>query len=324
MTSKTSIIPRVDSSMTEAPSDDESSYCGLHRTAADALLSQLTQQEIELAARAASYEYLCQQQQQEQEQPTAASEQQQQQQQQQRVHAQTFVQRFLNSTSNPDKALERVKATLAFRQASQVDDLRTAFDNDAYINDSNNKTKLALEEHLASKSLYVQGYDKQGRATYYFVTRNVQQHDQEWTLKAHVYTLERALACSRSGAVNAVIDFNGFSLAAHAPPMAIGKQFMQVFREHYAGAIHQIYLVDAPLAFYALWNVLKHFVGTKTRSKIHFVSAEQAQQRLGDLYEANQLPTWLGGTNDREFDLDEYLYHTPFDAAFGDALLERE
>ena len=277
------------------------------------VLSQLTQQEIELAARAASYNYLCE---------SSSCSSCPVKNEEQRALARDFVCRFTSSTSNPDKALCRAKATLAFRQESNVDALRTAFDKDNNVKTDKNATRKELEKQLQSKSLYVQGYDKQGRSTYIFVTSNVQQHDPEWTLKAHMYTLERALACSRHGTVNAMIDFKGFSLSKHAPPMSIGKQFMNVFRQHYAGAIHQIYLIDAPTAFSVLWSVLKNFVGTKTREKIHFIQSKKAAKHLTPLYDNDQLAPWMmaGGTNDAEFDLDEYLYKTPFDAAFGDAV----
>ena len=266
-----------------------------------ALLSQLTKKEIQVAARA-SYDY--------RDDPAPKDEE----------YARLFAQRFLRSTGDPEKALHRVKATLAFRQQIDVDGIRLAFDN----KNSSNKNTSPLKAQLENESLYVQGFDKAGRSTYIFKTGKVLGHDQEWTVKSHIYTLERALACSKAtdGTVNAMIDFKGFSLM-NAPPMQIGTQFMTTFRDHYAGSIHQIFLLDAPLAFFILWKVMKGFVGTKTRDKIHFISSSSAEtkgQRLTELYDKEQLAPWMmeGGTNNRPFDLQEYLHETAFDSSFGE------
>ena len=278
----------------------------LHENARS-LVSQLSSHEREVAARA-SYSYLC----------NHLSEQ------DQFEHAERFASRFLRAPNKDmDKALKRVKATLAFRQEINVDGLRRAFDHDDIDHDINKNT-VPLQEQLKHKSTYVQGYDREGRSTVVFVTRNDTHHDEEWTLRSHVYTVERALACSKAsdGTCNAIIDFNGFSMR-HAPPMSIAKPFLAALRNHYAGAIHQIYIVDAPLAFYALWNIVKPFIGTKTRDKIQFVTSSSKTNCLIDLYDKDQLAPWMAegyGTNNRDLDVDEYLHQTPFDCAYGEAI----
>ena len=108
-------------------------------------------------------------------------------------HARKMAQRYLRSKSNDaEKALRKMKDTLAFRQRVKVDELVTAFD------DVNNDNHKPLKEHLQSEMLYVSGFDKQGRSTFVFVPRKVQHHDADWTIKQHVYTLERAIACSKA------------------------------------------------------------------------------------------------------------------------------
>uniref|UniRef100_A0A7S3L748 CRAL-TRIO domain-containing protein n=1 Tax=Amphora coffeiformis TaxID=265554 RepID=A0A7S3L748_9STRA len=262
------------------------------------LLSQLTEQELKWAARA-SYDYL--------DDPAPKDEK----------YAREFVQKFLRSTSDPEKALKRVQGALAFRQQIDVDGIRLAFDQ-------SNKHTAPLKAQLENKSLYVQGYDKEGRSTYVFQTSKVREHDEEWTLKSHIYTLERALASSKAhdGTVNAMIDFKDFSLINNAPPLHIGKQFMTTFRDHYAGSVNQIFLLDAPSTFLVLWKVMKSFVGTKTRNKINFVnsSSTETEEHLTQLYDKEQLAPWMmqGGTNDRPFDLEEYLHKTSFNKSFGE------
>jgi len=258
------------------------------------ILNALSEEEIEVAARS-SYTYL--------KNPKDTNR---------NAYAKQFALRFLRSKKDEKKALAKMQSTIQFRTEIDIDGLRLAFE------DLDSEYHEPLKEQLKSKMLKVQGYDKEGRATYIFTPRNVQGHDEEWTLKEHIYTLERAIACSHAPdkTVNAVVDFNGFSVTQHAPPTHIGKQFMLTLRNHYAGSVNQIFLVDAPFAFNALWTIFKPFVGSKTRHKIHFVKSNHS--KLKKWYNDDQAASWMmpGGTKNREFDLDEYLHETAFNEAF--------
>mmetsp|Transcript_53398 Transcript_53398/g.129927 ORF Transcript_53398/g.129927 Transcript_53398/m.129927 type:complete len:397 (+) Transcript_53398:160-1350(+) len=184
--------------------------------------------------------------------------------------------------------------------------------------------KEMLKSHLKHQKYVVQGYDKDGRSTLYFVPRNVQSHDMEWTMKEAIYSIERAVACSKSKdkTINAVVDFSGFNLSKHSPPVDVGKEFLMTLRSHYAGQIHSIYLVNTPFSFNIIWKIFSPFVGTQTRDKIKFWSNASNKKRnpssLLDLYDIDQLPNWLvnGGGSNRAFDIDEYLHELSFDEAF--------
>lgn len=276
------------------------------------IISRLTAQELEMAARSSSYEYL--------KNPVPSKRNQ---------FARRIVQKYLESKNGDvDVALEKIKKTLQFRQEIQIDDLITAFDdskdeneNDEEDGDENNTTAEILKKYLSSKKYFVQGYDKYGRSTLYFIPRLVSEHDLEWTLKEAIYSIERAIACSRSedGTINAVVDFSGFSLSQHSPPLEIGKQFLTTLRSHYAGQINRIYLINTPFSFSFLWNIFSPFIGTNTRDKILIVNGAQSKTRdVLDLYDLEEVPSWLvpGGENNRPLDLDEYLYELSFDTAF--------
>jgi hypothetical protein len=261
------------------------------------ILSHLTEEELETAARA-SYGYVRD--------PVDRMN-----------HASRVVERYLESKKgNVDTAMEKVKATLLFRREIDIDSLISAFDRDG----GGNNNAEPLEKQLSSKKIFVQGYDKGSRSTLIFIPRLVQGHDAEWTLKEAVYSMERAIACSRAKdhTINAVVDFSGFSAFRHAPPVSIGKQFMTTLRSHYAGQIHGIYLLDTPSAFSFLWRIFSPFVGTKTREKIHFLCGKEKQKTLETLYEIDQATSWMVslGTKNRELDLNEYLYETDFLKAF--------
>ena len=138
--------------------------------------------------------------------------------------------------------------------------------------------------------------------------------------------MERAIACSKAPdqSVNAILDFRGFSPLRHAPPLSLGKDFVTTLRQHYAGQLHRIFIVDAPAGFSWLWKIFQPFVGQATQDKIVFVRGgdEEKQRILGEYYAPDQAAAWMlpassasSGKN-RDFDVQEYLYKTPFDKAF--------
>jgi hypothetical protein len=95
-------------------------------------------------------------------------------------------------------------------------------------------------------------------------------------------------------------------------------QFLTTLRSHYAGVISHIFIIDAPTCFQCLWTVFKPFVAKETREKMHFVKSKHGC--LAEHYEKDQAACWMmpGGTKNRDLDVDEYLYQTPFDRAFED------
>lgn len=259
------------------------------------ILSRLSPDEVETAAMA-SYQYL--------KNPVLSE---------QVHHAAKIARRYLKSKQNVETALPKLQKTLEFRRNLDIVGLIQAFDKDP-----SNDCAFHLQEQLSSKKMYVQGYDKHGRSTLLFIPRLVQGHDAEWTLKEAVYSIERAIACSKSkdGLINAVVDFSDFSIK-NAPPLEIGKQFLTTLRNHYAGQIHRIYLVDTPSSFSFFWKIFKSFIGKKTREKIQFVSGK-SKIKLKEVYDVDQVTSWMlpGGKKNRCLDLEEYLFDTPFNRAF--------
>jgi CRAL/TRIO domain len=265
------------------------------------MLSDLSPNELEIAAKA-SYAYM--------KHPLPPKRIQ---------YARNMAKRYLESKKgNAELALEKMKNTLKFRKDFQIDDLITAFDGKE---NGRVHTATQLQKQLSSKKFYVQGYDTNGRSTLFFIPRLVNTHDNEWTLKEAIYSVERAIACSKAkdGTINAVIDFSGFSMSKHAPPMEIGKQFLTTLRSHYAGQIHRIFLTDTPFSFSMLWKMFSPFVGTNTRDKIKFINGARSKEKEFQLvYDVEQVPTWMlpGGKNNRSLDVNEYIYGLDFDQLF--------
>ena len=258
------------------------------------MISQLSHDELETAARS-SYEYM--------KNPVPSLR---------NHYARNIVQRYLESKKgNVELALEKVKKTLKFRQDIGIEELITAFDDNNNNDDCSkmNHTATQLKNHLSTKKYVVRGHDKDGRSTLYFTPRLVDGHDSEWTLKEAIYSIERAIACSRANdrTINAVVDFSGFNMTKHSPPLDIGKQFLATLRSHYAGQIHRIYLTDTPFSFSMLWKIFSPFVGTTTRDKIKFINGARSKEReLSQVYDAEEVPAWFlpGGKNNRPLDVD--------------------
>jgi len=216
-------------------------------------------------------------------------------------HAKQMVERYYESCHHDaDKTLRRVQATLAFRQERKLHQLRQA----------TLSPNSRLYQSLQPGHLHVAGYDHEGRSTLHFTPRKVQQHD-DYTLCEHLYTLERAIACSKHLAqVNAVVDFDGFSTHRGIPPRALGAELFACLRHHYAGHVHAIYLLNVPTAFYCLWSIFKPLAGRSTRRKIQFVNKVPH-------YEESQATKAMGGSM-RPLQVNEYLQETPFHKAFGE------
>jgi hypothetical protein len=226
------------------------------------------------------------------------------------VYAGEMAQRFLESKQDPEKALQCLRETLQYRKSMNLDDLRKDF-LDAVSKDNNKELTRFL---TSTQQLKVSCYDSEGRSTYHFIpTAYDSVQDDEIFLKAHLYTIERAIACSKAAdrTINAVIDLSNFSLRS-APPRVLIQELLTILRKHYVGHIHQILILHAPTPFSYLWKLLKSYVGKQTRDRIHFV-ASRHDTPLHKLYAPEQAAQFISKDPPAlVFDFEEYLA-LPFD-----------
>lgn len=230
-----------------------------------------------------------------------------------------MAQRYLDSKQKDLKvALTKMRETLAFREKVNINEIRSAFDNDN--KETKSEIQVLLQHRLSKNSHYVQGYDLDGRATYIFRPRYVDEHDEEGSVKEILYTLERAIACSNSSTINILIDFSGFSLTKNTPPPSIGKKALTLLRQHYVGQINKIFIFDAPVGFSILWNMFKGFIGKETKKKLQFIThKKKAAGIMSKWYSDEKAASWMipkRGLKNRELDVNEYLYQLSFDEAF--------
>ena len=128
------------------------------------------------------------------------------------------------------------------------------------------------------------------------------------------------------------------------PPLDIGKQFMLTLRNHYAGCINKIFIIDAPSSFSLIYNMFSSFIGNETKSKIQFIKSTNTEDADSFLesYDENEIPSWLmlkktnkkqnkqekkkkqrcltAALNDTDdcidIDIQKYLYEIPFNQPY--------
>lgn len=231
-----------------------------------------------------------------------------------------MAKRYLDSKQkDTNVAVTKMRETLSFREKVNINEIRTAFDND---NETKSEIQVLLQHRLSKNSHYVQGYDLEGRATYIFHPRYVDEHDEEGSVKEVLYTIERALSCSKSSTINILIDFSGFSLTKNTPPPSIGRKTLLLLRHHYVGQINKIFIFDAPVGFSILWNMFKGFIGKETKKKLQFINHKKKNAGImSEWYLDQEATSWMSperGQKNRELDVKEYLYRLPFDEAFNE------
>jgi hypothetical protein len=245
-------------------------------------------------------------------------------------YAKSMAMRHLKSKKgNFEIALQKFRDAIQYRKNNDLDGLRLCFHADDLVLNEETSQRYALyrerlEDRMTSGRVYVQGYDKNGRAIYTIFAARTKDFDPEWFIKESLYNFERALACTEreSGGIEESItiigNYNGF-LSKHAAPMSLSRTFMDSLRQNYPGRVKRVYLLNTPATFLLFWSIVSPFIGTETRKKIQFVNSEKQRQReFHELVSLDQATPWMleGGKKTREFNVAEYVHETRFDHAF--------
>jgi hypothetical protein len=155
-----------------------------------------------------------------------------------------------------EKAISKIKQTIAWRKEFEVDQIRHAFDSNGMVSNKSglDYRSIIMKENETGK-IYVRGYDKNGRAIlilrpgkensklgfdelnqmrhlgmsetvhgYFYQCIHSKLFELQCSL---VYFLERAIACTREKSQQekfiVLVDYTGFSPFLHAPPMSTTK-----------------------------------------------------------------------------------------------------
>jgi len=153
--------------------------------------------------------------------------------------------------------------------------------------------------------------DKQGRPIY--IERLGQlKHKEIWNLttqerflKYYARHSERMItevmpACSEAAGTRIhqafyIIDLQGMSLkTASSGVLDIAKSLMGMCQKYYPELMGEMYIVNAPMLFSGLWNIIKLWIDDRTKQKIHILGSSY-QKKLLEKVDAQNLPDFLGG-----------------------------
>jgi hypothetical protein len=188
------------------------------------------------------------------------------------------------------KALQQFRKTIQYRIDRQATEITKCFEQDTETA-KKLRTKVTKDLDPAGR-LFVRGYDRQGRACFHFISRNAPSYskmDPEGCMEVYFSILEKAIACTEKtlGTVIVRVDFKDF-VKWHTPPLEFVKDMLVMLKDHYPERLHQVYLVDAPVVFRALWSLIKPFVFAGTKHKFQFVTGEHHRtQVFGSIIDAD-------------------------------------
>lgn len=285
----------------------------------DAMLQKLSDEEKEIAARS-SYQFLLRRLTSTKEEAASLDREKEQQ-------ARCMVRRYLKAKKKPELALNKLKETLSFRQNYGLDALRLCFSKNKLLSCDPEKEasfRKELAETMPQKEIFVQGFDKAGRALWIGVPRSTRLFEPEAYIRDAIYTLERAIACSEVNGqdqVTAILDYDGYHPIQHNPPIHLSQRVLSTLRNHYVGRLHRICLVNAPWSMRTLWKILTPFAGRETRQKIVFVANDpkEKERLMGPILDRRQALSWMlpDAQNEHEpLNVQRFLRQISFDQPY--------
>lgn len=198
-----------------------------------------------------------------------------------------------------EKAAEMLNATLKWRKDFDVESIC-----------KNWKGTIELEN--ATGKAYVRGHDKCGRAVVVLRPSAENTFDHTGNLHHLVYTMERAVACTKKKGqerISFLIDFDGYSIF-NAPSLSTAHDSVRILQDHYPERLQKAYFVRTPVIFLGLFRLVQHLVDSVTLSKACFLSdedmADPHNQLLVDV-DKSLLEACFGGKDHRPFRSREYL-----------------
>lgn len=211
----------------------------------------------------------------------------------------TYLLRFLRARKfDLGKTMEMWTNFITWRQEKKIDDILT----------------MEFPEMEAAKEFYPHGWlgtDKLGRPI--FIERvGKLQIDKALKLVTperlqlhYIQSNEKLLkeifpACSkaRGEPVNNtcyIMDLKGAAANMMSSKVwDLLKVASKIGQDYYPEILGHMYIVNAPMFFYGIWNIAKHFVDDKTRAKIHILGSGYKKELFKCVDESN-LPDFLGG-----------------------------
>lgn len=198
---------------------------------------------------------------------------------------------------NTDKAMSMIAHSMHWRVGeTKVDEILCGGERAAYENNEN-----GIIKNLELQKAIISGQDKQGRPIILARPRLHYAHDQtEKEMEKYcLLVIEQARLFFRNQVDTATIlfDLTGFSMSNmdYSPV----KFLITCFEAHYPESLGHMFIHKAPWIFPPIWNIIKNWLDPVVVSKILFT---KNAKDLSQYIDMEQLPEYLGGSNDIETD----------------------
>lgn len=157
------------------------------------------------------------------------------------------------------------------------------------------------EQHLSLAlklgQIYVNGYDRDGRAVVIYTPTTDSACSLAVSMQFLVFNLERALALS---AENGIAQYSFIVDLVHVgamAPLKTVKASFDIMGRHYPGRVGKILLVHGGSMIQMLWRVLEPIIPDRTRQKVSIVPERHEEEMMAQHIDPSQLETrFKGGT----------------------------
>ncbi|GIX64315.1 CRAL/TRIO domain-containing protein [Babesia caballi] len=192
------------------------------------------------------------------------------------------------------QAFHMIRKTLAWRRFKKLDSLDPDF----------------LGSSNAGGMVYRKGYDKSGRPLLYYRPRDEVDYDREKQVCLIFFGIERALESQLlmhgNDKVVVFVDLVGWSLSK-MPTVELVIDTIRALAEHYTDVVNEVVIVDAPLLFDPLMQMIKAVIDSSTAKKVIIKSrGPKLEKHLFRFADPDQIEVSMGGDNRVEYDHDTY------------------
>ena len=81
----------------------------------------------------------------------------------------------------------------------------------------------------------------------------------------------------------------------YMPAMELRNAVIDVNQTYYPEMLSKVSVVNTPAIVNIFWVIIKPWLNSRTRAKVHFVDSRKTPQYLAEHFEAEHLPDFLGG-----------------------------
>ncbi|KAL3149954.1 hypothetical protein ABBQ38_013315 [Trebouxia sp. C0009 RCD-2024] len=157
-----------------------------------------------------------------------------------------------------------------------------------------------VQPELDADKTFLQGCDKLGRPlTICVINKHSKSKRQlEQTKRYIAYSLDNSihavdLSKNPTGKTCAIFDLRGLSFDSMDKPVL--EVVFDLLQNHYPERLGKLWMYDAPVMFWAVWQLVSPFIDPDTKEKVTFVSSKSAVQEFQQAIDPSVLPKGYGG-----------------------------